>query len=62
MLYLCIHSNNIGEAYDIGERICKNKRVKDPPEIMYKVQTYINPMNGKRTIRRSYLTTAKIGN
>lgn len=61
MLFLCIHSDDIETAYNIGEDFCNSRKVKDPPEIMYKVQTYILP-GGKRETRRSYLTSIKIGN
>ena len=61
MLDLCIHSADIEEAYDISEIFYHHSKVKEEPQIMFKIQTYNLP--GKRkNKRRSYLTTIKIGN
>ena len=60
MKYLCIHLDDIGGAYDIAENFCnKCKGLAEDPEIMYKIQSYNQPEG--RIIRRSYLTTIKIG-
>ena len=60
MKYLCVHSDDIGGAYDIAENFCnKCRNLTEDPEIMYKIQTYNQP--GGRVMRKSYLTTIKIG-
>lgn len=59
MKYLCIHSNDIGGAYDIAQNFCdKCNNLVEDPEIMYKIQSYNQP--GGRVTRKSYLTTITI--
>ena len=58
---LCIHSDNIEEAYDISEIFYHHSRVKEEPQILFKIQTYNQP-GGKKDKMRSYLTTIKIEN
>lgn len=61
MKSLCIHSDNITDAYDIQEIFYHHSKVKEEPQILFKIQNYILP-NGKRDRRRSYVTSIKIGN
>ena len=61
MKNLCIHSDNIEDAYDISEIFYHHSKVKEEPQIMFKIQTYNLP-GGRRDKRRSYLTTIKMGN
>ena len=58
---LCIHSVDVEEAYDISEIFYHHSKVKEDPQIMFKVQTYNLP-GGKKSRRRSYLTTIKMEN
>ena len=59
MMTLCIHSSDVEEAYDIKEIFYNHSKVKEEPEIFYKIQTYNQP-NRKREKRRSYLTVIKM--
>lgn len=61
MMDLCIHSANVEEAYDIRETFYHHSKVKEEPEIHYKIQTYKQP-GRKIEKRKSYLTTIKMGN
>lgn len=61
MMELCIHSNDIGEACDVRDIFLHHRKVKEEPQIYFKIQTYNQP-NRKREHRRSYLTVIKMEN
>ena len=60
MIDLCIHSDNIGEAYDIQEIFYHHSKVKEEPQIFFKIQTYKQPGKSKLEKRRSYLTAIRM--
>lgn len=57
---LCIHSTDIEEAYNISEIFYHHSKVKEEPQILFKIQTYNLP-GGRRDKRKSYLTTIRLG-
>ena len=59
MMDLCIHSNDIEEACDIKDIFFHHSKVKEEPQIYFKIQTYNQP-NKKRERRKSYLTTIRM--
>lgn len=59
MKHLCVHSDNIGDAYDILEIFKKHRGVMKEPEILFKTQSYNIPGN-KRDLKKTYLTSIKL--
>lgn len=61
MTYICKHADNIMDAYDVKEIFYHHSKVKEEPEILYKIQRHNRP-NKRREVRKTYLTTIKLGN
>ncbi len=61
MTYICKHEDSIIDAYDIKEIFYHHSKVKEEPDILYKIQVYKRP-DRRREVRKTYLTTIKLGN
>jgi len=54
MIYICKHDKNFTNAYDTKEMFARHRKVKEEPEILYKLK------GRKGSLTRTYIVSIKL--